>query len=54
VLITNGQLTSTAREWIEANEKSKRTSITIVDGTQLRELVLKFPDVVDHFFGFYS
>ena len=51
VLITNGQLTSTAREWVESNEKSKRTSITIVDGTQLRELVLKHPDVVERFFG---
>jgi hypothetical protein len=54
VLITNGQLTSTAREWVESNEKSKRTSITIVDGTQLRELVLKYPDIVDNFFGIYS
>lgn len=51
VLITNGQLTSTAREWVEVNQKSKRTSITIVDGTQLREIVLKYPDLVDEFFG---
>jgi hypothetical protein len=51
VIITNGQLTSTAREWIESNQKSKRTSITIVDGTQLRELVLKYPDLVARFFG---
>lgn len=52
VLITNGHLTSTAREWIDANQKSKRTSITVVDGTQLRELVLKYPDLVDQFFGY--
>jgi hypothetical protein len=51
VLITNGQLTSTAREWIESNEESKRISIAVVDGTQLRELVLKYPDVIDMFFG---
>lgn len=51
VLITNGQLTSTAREWIESNQESKRISIAVVDGTQLRELVLKYPDVIDMFFG---
>ena len=51
VLITNGQLTSAAREWVELNQRSKRTSITIVDGTQLRELVLKYPDLIDRFFG---
>jgi hypothetical protein len=32
VLITHGQLTSTAHEWIESNQESKRISISIVDG----------------------
>ena len=50
VLITNGQLTSTAREWVEQNRKKKRTSITIVDGIQLREMLIKYPALVDRFF----
>lgn len=50
VLITNGQLTSTAREWVEENRKKKRTSITIVDGTQLREMLIRYPALVDRFF----
>lgn len=51
VVITNGQLTSTAREWLEETTKSKRTSLTVVDGTQLRELVLKYPTLVEEFFA---
>ena len=51
VVITNGQLTSTAREWLEDNTRLKRTSLTVVDGTQLRELVLKYPDLVGTFFS---
>jgi hypothetical protein len=50
VVITNGQLTSTAREWLEDNARTRRTSMTVVDGTQLRELVLKYPELVDTFF----
>jgi hypothetical protein len=50
VLITNGQLTSTAREWLELNEKEKRTSITVVDGVKLKQLILKHPEIVDTFF----
>lgn len=50
VLITNGQLTSTALDWIEYNEKEKRTSITVVDGVKLKQLILKHPKIVDEFF----
>jgi len=52
VLITNGQLTSTALEWLEYNEKEKRTSITVVDGIKLKQLILKHPKIVDEYFGF--
>lgn len=51
VLITNGQLTSTAREWLEYNEKEKRTSITVVDGVKLKQIILKYPQLVERFFG---
>lgn len=51
VLITNGLLTSTAKEWLEFNEKERRVSITVVDGVKLKQLILKFPDVVELFFG---
>lgn len=51
VVVTNGQLTSTAREWLEDNARSKRTSLTVVDGTQLKELILKHPSLVETFFA---
>lgn len=51
VLITNGQLTSTALDWLEYNEKEKRTSITVVDGIKLKQLILKYPALVEKFFG---
>lgn len=51
VLITNGQLTSTALDWLEYNEKEKRTSITVVDGIKLKQLILKYPALVEEFFG---
>lgn len=51
VLITNGQLTSTAMEWLESNEKEKRTSITVVDGIKLKQLILKHPKIVEEFFS---
>ena len=51
VLITNGLLTSTALEWLEYNEKQKRTSITVVDGIKLKQLILKHPRIVEEFFG---
>lgn len=51
VVITNGQLTSTAWEWLEENASLTGTSLKVVDGTQLRELVVKYPDLVDAFFS---
>ena len=51
MLITNGQLTSTALDWLEYNEKEKRISITVVDGIKLKLLILKHPKIVDEFFG---
>jgi hypothetical protein len=51
LLITNGQLTSTALEWIEYNEIKSRISITVVDGIKLKQLILKHPKIVDEFFG---
>lgn len=51
VVVTNGQLTSTAREWLEDNARSRRTSLSVVDGTQLKELILKHPSLVEIFFA---
>jgi len=51
ILITNSQLTSTAKDWLQENERSERIRITIVDGVQLREILLKYEDLVEKYFG---
>lgn len=50
VLVTNGQLTSAARRWLNDNEKKEKTKIKVIDGIQLKELVLKYPDLVEKYF----
>lgn len=51
VIITNGQLTSSAKDWLYYNEKENRPNITIIDGVKLKELILRYPDLVNEFFG---
>lgn len=50
VLVTNSHLTSAAREWLETARKSGRHDIRIVDGTELRRLLLNQPKVADKYF----
>ncbi|ACK70004.1 restriction endonuclease [Gloeothece citriformis PCC 7424] len=50
LLITNGQLTSTAHDW--ANDATKNTGIPIriIDGTELKRLLLQNTDLVSQYF----
>lgn len=50
VLVTNSQLTSAARAWLEEARKSGHHDIRIVDGTEMRRLLLNYPDIVDKYF----
>ncbi len=49
-LITNGILTSAAREWLGENQKRKRINIRVIEGPRLKELLLKHPDIVKKYF----
>lgn len=50
LLITNGQLTSTASEWLDEIKTKRRSAISVVDGVQLKDLVLRHPPLVHQFF----
>ena len=49
VLFTNGILTSTAVEFL--NSRNRKNVISVVDGTQLKKLLLKYPNVIKNVFG---
>ncbi|MFC1556723.1 TIR domain-containing protein [candidate division KSB1 bacterium] len=48
-LITNGILTSAAQEWLIENAKRKRTNIRVIDGLRLKELLLKYPRIIEKY-----
>lgn len=48
LLITTSQLTSTAKNWL--NHYSKKYRIRVIEGPELRRLLLSFPDLVDKYF----
>lgn len=50
VLVTNSYLTSAARAWLEEARKLGRHDIRIVDGTEMRRLLLNHPDIVNKYF----
>jgi hypothetical protein len=45
LLVTNGQLTSVARNWLERFEMRYGTRISVIDGPELRELLMRYPTV---------
>jgi hypothetical protein len=51
LIVTNGQVTSAARSWLESAIKSKRDEIRVIDGTELRRLLLKHPTLIRKYFG---
>lgn len=51
LLVTNGQLTSAARDWLASAEAQYRMRIRVIDGAELRRLLLQHKDLVDKYFG---
>ena len=51
LIVTNGQLTSVAREFLETIEKDSRISIRVIEGTELRRLLLQHPEVSRKYFS---
>jgi hypothetical protein len=50
LLITNGQLTSAARDWLKSTEASSRVEIRVIDGTELKRLLLQHRDLIERYF----
>lgn len=50
MLITSGQLTSVARETVSDVSAMMKREIRVIDGAEVRSLLLKFPDLVSQYF----
>lgn len=50
LLVTNGQLTLAAREWLASAESMGRIQIRVVDGTELKRLLLQHKDLIHKYF----
>ncbi len=50
LLITNGQLTSAAKDWLKLAEAKNRIEIRVIDGTELKRLLLQHIDLVNKYF----
>jgi hypothetical protein len=51
LIVTNGQVTSAARSWLENEKNSQRAEIRVIDGTELRGLLLRHPTIIRRYFG---
>jgi hypothetical protein len=51
VLVTNGQLTSVARDWLTKSSEAGDPSIHVVDGPALQQLLLGSPGLVRKYFA---
>lgn len=50
LLITNGLLTSYAKKWLRDVQSIERRYIRVIEGPELRNLLLRFPELVDQYF----
>jgi hypothetical protein len=50
LLITNGHLTSAARNWLASFEAENRLEIHVINGTDLKRLLLQHRDLVEKYF----
>lgn len=50
LLVTNGQLTSAAREWLNSAEESGPVAVRVLDGTELKRLLLQKKHLVEKYF----
>jgi hypothetical protein len=51
LLVTNGQLTSAAREWLKSAEANSRVEIRMIDGTELKRLLLQHSHLIRKYFA---
>jgi restriction endonuclease Mrr len=51
LIITNSQLTSVAYAFLGDFSRKSRTEVRIIDGAELRQLLLRHPDLVRLYFG---
>jgi len=50
LLVTNGQLTSTAKEWAQTSWNTTRSQVRIIEGPELKKLLLSHKDIVEEYF----
>ena len=50
LVVTSGQLTSVAHDYLDSVSKDTRTPIRVIEGTELRRLLLQHPSVVRTYF----
>jgi Holliday junction resolvase-like predicted endonuclease len=50
LLVTNGQLTSAAKDWLNSAKAKSRVEIRVIDGTELKRLLLQHGDLVSKYF----
>jgi restriction endonuclease Mrr len=51
LLVTNSQLTSAALEWLNSVKQKEKISVRVIDGTELKRLLLKHNDLVQKYFS---
>jgi hypothetical protein len=50
LLITNSTPTSVALDWVKEIQKTTTVSVRVIDGTELKRLLLQYPDLVSQYF----
>ncbi|MEM2970982.1 MAG: TIR domain-containing protein [Candidatus Bathyarchaeia archaeon] len=51
LLVTNSQLTSTAKNWLENIQDKHRFQMRVIEGPELKRLLLNYPDIVQRYFA---
>lgn len=50
LLVTNGQLTSAAKQWLQTTQEETRMQIRVIEGPELKKLLLCYPGLVRKYF----
>jgi len=50
LLVTNGQLTSAAKEWLQTIQEKTRIQIRVIEGPELKKLLLCYPNLIKKYF----
>lgn len=51
LVVTNGQLTSVAREFLRETAENAGHDLRVIDGTELTNLLMQHPQIVERYFG---